>query len=338
MPRKFIRVPFLNQLFGGSSSYRTRELVRNGASNDQVQLKEVLTELENNDKISKRYVAIGLALLLAHFSYGILAMMLLEDWSVYDATYFVIVTFTTVGYGDLSPTTDSSKIFVIIYALISICIASSYLAYFVGLFIDQQEEILVSTILSDKEDEESNYSSDPTERIRIATEAFGESEYHSMTFSIFMLFIVFFSGVVIFVKIENLNWLDAVYTTIISSTTVGYGDFSPSTKKGRAFMTIWIVFSTIALARVISDFTEIRIAAKEKALARRVLTAQMDKNSFHHLDRNSDGSIVWGEFLSKMVVSLGKVSQEEIDVFRTRFNELDIDGDGKIRISDLTIH
>lgn len=336
IPKELIKVPFLNQIFGGSSSFRTRELVRKGASSDQAQLKAVLKELENNDKVSKRYISIGIALLITHFAYGVLAMMLLEDWSVFDSIYFVIVTFTTVGYGDLSPKTKYSKIFVILYALVSICIASSYLAYFVGLFIDEQEEVLVSAILTGKnEDEESNRPKDPEEQIKIATEGIGESELQSMTLSILLLIVVFVSGVFIFVHIENLSFLDAIYTTIISSTTVGYGDFSPSTRKGRILASIWITFSTISLARVISNFTEIRMSAKERALARRVLTASMDTKSFQHLDRNEDGSVAWGEYLSGLLVSLGKVTQEEIDVFKTRFNDLDNNGDGKIRVSEL---
>jgi voltage-gated potassium channel len=40
-----------------------------------------------------------------------------EDWSLLEAFYFCIVTLTTVGFGDLSPTTDATKIFTIVYIL-----------------------------------------------------------------------------------------------------------------------------------------------------------------------------------------------------------------------------
>ena len=43
-----------------------------------------------------------------------------EDWSVVDALYFCVMTMSTVGYGDLSPTSDLSKIFTIVYSLIGI--------------------------------------------------------------------------------------------------------------------------------------------------------------------------------------------------------------------------
>ncbi len=40
-----------------------------------------------------------------------------EDWTIIEAFYFCIVTVTTVGFGDLSPTTAGTQIFTVIYIL-----------------------------------------------------------------------------------------------------------------------------------------------------------------------------------------------------------------------------
>ncbi len=48
---------------------------------------------------------------------GALLFSALEGWHLIDAFYFVTMTATTVGYGDLTPTTLTSKVITILYAL-----------------------------------------------------------------------------------------------------------------------------------------------------------------------------------------------------------------------------
>ena len=43
-----------------------------------------------------------------------------EGWSLFDSLYFSVITLSTVGYGDLSPTKIGSKIFTIMYIFMGI--------------------------------------------------------------------------------------------------------------------------------------------------------------------------------------------------------------------------
>ncbi len=43
-----------------------------------------------------------------------------EGWSIVDALYFSVMTMSTIGYGDLVPSSDMSKLFTVLYAFLSI--------------------------------------------------------------------------------------------------------------------------------------------------------------------------------------------------------------------------
>lgn len=52
----------------------------------------------------------------------------LEGWSYIDSFYFSVSTLTTVGYGDITPTKEITRLFTIFYVLIGVSI------FFYGLF------------------------------------------------------------------------------------------------------------------------------------------------------------------------------------------------------------
>jgi len=63
-----------------------------------------------------------------------------EGWSIVDALYFSVMTMSMIGYGDLVPTTDSSKIFTIIFTFLG-----------VGIFVSLNTKIVLMTLNQKKE-------------------------------------------------------------------------------------------------------------------------------------------------------------------------------------------
>ena len=66
------------------------------------------------DDRASRGILITAALLLAA---GTLLFMLIEGFSPIDSFYFSFITLSTIGYGDLSPSTDLGKIVTVVYGI-----------------------------------------------------------------------------------------------------------------------------------------------------------------------------------------------------------------------------
>jgi voltage-gated potassium channel len=63
-----------------------------------------------------------------------------EDWTIIQALYFSVVTLTTVGYGDLHPTSAGTQIFTIIYILTGLGVFVALLASVAEKYIELKSE------------------------------------------------------------------------------------------------------------------------------------------------------------------------------------------------------
>lgn len=71
-------------------------------------------------------------------------------------------------------------------------------------------------------------------------------------------------GVAGFMVTENLSFLDALYFTIVTVGTVGYGDIYPVTAAGRTLAILMIVLGVGTFLGVIATVTEIILQRREK--------------------------------------------------------------------------
>ena len=63
-----------------------------------------------------------------------------EGWSIIDALYFSVMTMSTIGYGDFVPTTTWSKLFTIIFAILSIGFFAAVIAKIVSIVLQRKKE------------------------------------------------------------------------------------------------------------------------------------------------------------------------------------------------------
>lgn len=60
------------------------------------------------------------------------------------------------------------------------------------------------------------------------------------------------TGTVFYHAVEHLSWLNAYYFSVITLTTVGYGDITPHTDAGKIFTTFYVLFGIGIITTFIS--------------------------------------------------------------------------------------
>lgn len=95
--------------------------------------------------------------------------------------------------------------------------------------------------------------------------------------------LIILTGTIFFRFVENWSWLDAYFFTVVTLSTVGYGNLVPVTALGKIGTTIFIFTGLGVFALTIQQFTSFTIRKREEHAAKRARATALSKS-----DENSD--------------------------------------------------
>ncbi|KAL6636892.1 hypothetical protein ACP70R_024464 [Stipagrostis hirtigluma subsp. patula] len=291
------------------------------------QAKELFKEIRPSFKL------VGL-LLFIYLLMGVIIFYLVMDQisgkrtnRVLDALYFCIVTMTSVGYGDLVPNSDTTKLLACAFVFTGMAIIALFISKSADYLVEKQEVLFFKAL-------HMNMKGDEAKLLR-AMEA-NRIKYKFYTAAVLLVMAVV-AGTVFLWKVEKLSLVDSFYCVCATITTLGYGDKSFSSKLGRLFAVFWIVTSTIIMAQFILYLAELYTEQRQKMLAKWVLTRRITTMDLEAADLNGDRQVGAAEFVLYKLKELGKINQEEISSFLEEFDKLDVDQSGTLSAYDLTL-
>mmetsp|Transcript_12195 Transcript_12195/g.26381 ORF Transcript_12195/g.26381 Transcript_12195/m.26381 type:complete len:379 (+) Transcript_12195:195-1331(+) len=292
---------------------------------------------------SQDAVWLCVACIVLYLCLAILAFsVVFESWSIVDSLYYAVVTFTTIGYGDLSPTTTAGKSFAIAFSLFGVAIVGVALGIVGEMVVDYQKEAAeklkqggkkrIMAML--KKNERDNYF-DQDDSDKKDSAVWGDLIGIIKSDGWLVMTVVVCSvGIGYY---ENWPLIDSLYYCAITTTTVGYGDLTPSEEGTRLFSILFLPFAVVVLAKVLGGVAGVYLDSQARKMEREFLRRELTLRDLAVMDENCDGSVQMGEFLSFMLVAMQKVSEEDVQELKDLFHHLDADGGGTLQKEDLMI-
>ena len=291
----------------------------------------------------------AMLLLFIYFAAIVAVFQTTEPWTVIDCLYFGVVTITTVGYGDLVPTTDFSKSMTIFFAVFGSTLGAVALRALTEDMVRIHSTMQLEIVRKTKQTWGKSGKDQPGDQdTASAMSVYAHRAYqcvfpqcfrailavnYAFLKCIFQLMVVIVIFGLVMGAIEgNLEGqfspLNAIYFSSVTVTGVGYGDIHPVTQKGRLVAFLLIPFGVAFVAQTIIDFlmTTVRIHLKRKMLT---------KQGFASIDWNNDGHISELEFLQFALLEVGKCDVKFLREVKKQFDELDIDGSGTLDKQEL---
>ena len=91
------------------------------------------------------------------------------------------------------------------------------------------------------------------------------------------------------------------------------------------------------MADTFGRLTGVFLKHKTDQAEREFLNRRFTQADLHAMDRDSNGEVDYEEFVRFMLVSMGKVSMEDMDRLKAVYDALDVDHDGSLQLNDLIL-
>jgi len=252
-----------------------------------------------------------------------------EKWKWVNSLYFCVVSLSTVGYGDETPTTNAMKIFTVVYIYVGIAFVASIVGKLVGKAVTKGH----GTTVDESEEESADVKHDP-ERY-----CWGRLSHNQCELArAFAIIIILGSiGTTVYTLNENMSLIDAVYFSMITLGTVGYGDISTHKTSTKIFDTFFILIGVSLMALALAKFAEVWARVEHEKQIKKFIEQGVTMEVIKAIDEDNSGEIDRAEFLAYMLVHMGKAEPFDINEINQLFNVMDRDGGGTLDVNDIVM-
>eukprot|EP00928_Gymnodinium_smaydae_P020640 TRINITY_DN17981_c0_g1_i1.p1 TRINITY_DN17981_c0_g1~~TRINITY_DN17981_c0_g1_i1.p1 ORF type:complete len:366 (+),score=98.75 TRINITY_DN17981_c0_g1_i1:152-1249(+) len=285
---------------------------------------------------------------------GIIFLMCWEKWHFVTANYVIAQIVTTVGYGDFTVESNAAKLFMAFYAICVLVILAYNYNMFIGRLIDNNCDQLRMYLRRMERNHAGEELTDAE-----AAKVYGALNKLLATGFTFLVFVLF--GTIFFRLFEHCTcqvhdrilrgcsqedydrcvatggqtkeWADALYMSVVTLTTIGFGDVYPHTTTGKILGSIWMLLGVVCTASFLGSFVAWMFETEKRRKFTQVDALRgISQSTFQKIDRDGNGALSRGEFLAFTLVRYGMVDEDLVDEIHAQFDTLDVDGKNRVTL------
>jgi hypothetical protein len=266
-----------------------------------------------------------LTVVVVYYGVACLFYCHVEGWSILQACYWTTVTVTTVGYGDVVPTTRAGKLFGIPFILFGLVVIFQVMYSVAGNIIDAAAAAKRKRRARAGRPE----SIESTSRRHLRT----------VLVSVGSIAGTLLCGALYMWATHEFSFVDSIWWSFVTLTTVGYGDVELRHRgdrdNHRVFTIFFIYVATICAAMAIGNLGAVGAEMARERKEAEVL-ARLDFGAFASMGLDPDGKGVGeDEYVIAMLRLLDVVDETRIESLRKQFRAHDTNSSGTLDKNDL---
>ena len=287
---------------------------------------QAVTECDEKEKAERRReLQMELGVVLLYLAGGPLFYSLYEEWHFVDALYFVIVTIGTVGYGDILPSDNTSKLFTVAYVIVGVILLTAS----VGNYIAEAAEALAKKEKGEQEVEAAAQGKQNTASCLT-------TDQRRLIWAVARIMLLVSAATIFYAfdTEEDISWCDAFYMSVMTVTTVGYGDISPLSRGGRICACFWVLVGVMLFANCVNVITVVYVKKKTRQYQLRRLSKRITEQDMLQFG-GTDGELDRCEFALMKLLAQEKIGKKDLAQIWQEFDLMDIDNSGTLDKHDI---
>jgi len=284
---------------------------------------------------------------------GVIMGMIIEGWEFLTALYVIVQIVTTIGYGDVTVQNDGMKLFMAFYVLACLLVVANFFNLIFDLIIERNIKLIrerlrqveIGALGSIHDDEE-------------ARKAF--STVNRATAAGVLLLVAITTGTIFFRFAEDCTcsygesqkdfglqqcddssydtcvatggltttWASAFYMSVITVTTVGFGDHSPMSRIGRGIGIVWMLLGVTVTAYFIKALSDVLSQEDEKIEFEGA--RNINRAIFSLMDKDGNGHLSKDEYALYVLVKHDLVQKDILQEIYAKYDSMDVEGRGQL--------